>query len=675
MAATDTATTILSYQVVGADAAVAANQNIAASYSTVASATANFSADVLTLNPQLAELIEQENAAAAAADTLAAKTDAVAASQDRLNRTGFTNSAFSQRRAFLGLGSILGSAAGGEIPRDIGQAVGLGAAFGAVGVGAGALAAGLHLVTAAEQQATDAAQRYATALNAVAGAIGGGATSADIQKQINDQKLQQQVSLDSRNQLQRIETDYVALIHNVSEGTDEYNTNLKNLNADLYDATAGQLGYKDGLGQSNLALGKAGLSVDSLDNAIKDAQGSADKAGGTIAFLASILDSAAVKANDLAEADKRISDSQVAIAHDSADAMTMTADERRKEIDSIQAHITALEEAKDEYYITGAAADELNAEINGLENRMVAMQDITHSWADTLADVQQRTDAVNNLFDALTKAGEAAQNTAKAQQDLAQAVSDHNDAIHQLRTEEQDKEAQDRAKAAQSAEEDLRQHNLRLADIQKDAYRDEFTAVAERDAVAYAKAQAKAADDTAKEDARYQLQEQSLAEHLAAQLAMDQSNEQKQEVSENQSWQRRQAQLVEALNEAQVEESRAQGLALAYERQANDVQLNERIQHNYDMTSTDQTGYTQQQAAAVDHQNALANIAYAGGALVEQIFQVTMDNLAQIVRNSFVLDALGGAVAPSWFNSAFDARLNQTIHWGGLGGGAGASAG
>ncbi len=340
-------------------------------------------------------------------------------------------------------------------------------------------------------------------------------------------------------------------------------------------------------------------------------------------------------------ADDRITQTELDRAHAAADAMKMTAAERQKEADSIEAEITALEEFQATLDSGSPAAKQLNVEITDLENRLTEITGVTHSWADTLADIDQRAESVNNLFDALTKEGEAEQKVAEARQAVADAATDHADKLRSIDADEADKEAADRAKAAQQAEDDQAKHLQKLADIDKQYATDHEAAVGNRDALANYQAAQKRDDATTKENEAYALQEQQLQAHLDDQLAQDRAAQQKQIAEENASYNKRNAQLIRALNDAQVEESRAAGRALAYQRQANDAQLNERIRANNNVAAVQQNANSALVSNTIQTQSAILSAVYYGSSSVQTAFINLMGSLTQIVQSTTLTPYIG----------------------------------
>lgn len=674
MATNRTATATVSYALNQASVAQVqqANQAVAASFATVQDATAGWSADVLALNPQLAQLAATQQQAANVTvqsnNQVANSFDAVAvAAQGAIDAEDSASKA--RQAAFLaggdnsdggiGVGGLrggtraLGGLIGGEVGgglRDVSRIVTLGSAFGVVGVAAGVAALAVKGYTDSLEASTERAKAFGDALEKAFES-----TTSGISDFQTTTKAQIAADTAARDALKKL----------ADAAQPQLASNLDNASQSI----ANFLNNAAGAGDLYKPIQEAGISQEAYNAQVDDYNKKIQLAQIALDAYNAAIGTNIVLVNDAVAADKRISDAQLELAHASADAQTMTADARKKEADAISAHITALEESIDDYHITGAALVEVNAEINSLENRLAAVTDATHTWADTLADIEQRSTAVDNLFAATTAEDEAIQKVIAAQDDLTQSETDHADKLREIQTDEQDKETADRQKAAQSAEDDQAKHLQKLAEIDARYNADHEAAVGNRDALANYQAAQKRDDDTAKENANYVLQEQQLQAHLAEQLAQDRAAQQKQIESENQSYNRRHSQLVQALQNAQVEESRAAGLALAYQRQANDQQLNERIRANNATATVNQSANVAQESAAVVHQNALLNIAYAGGAALEQAFSGTFARLVQIASGYFaptsygINNTGGNAITGGYGNntSAIQAIVNAQV--------------
>lgn len=507
-------------------------------------------------------------------------------------------------------GFLLGSEAGGQIPRAIGQAITLESAFGGVGVIVAGVALATRALTEAEQAAEKAETSRLAVLKEVAQVV---ATSTNNELQARLQAAQTQLQVDQQRR----------------ESIANTKIEVGNFLRSLVDVTIPQL---DPEVQGKATALKAALNEQ--DAALIADQARIDAYTAAIKNNATAANDAAVRLSVMAQ--NQLTDDQLRQKVDQEDSA-----QRQTRIAELQREIAIN---RDDAKIHADNADTvklLGAEYLKLTRELEFTSEVTDTYADGLKRVADQTQAVSNYFDAITAEGQAEQKTAQARQDVAAAASDHADKLREITTTEQDKETADRQKAAQTAEDDTAKHLQKLAEIDAQYHADHEAAVGNRDALANYQAAQKRDDATSKENDNYTLQEQQLQTHLDQQLLDNKAAQQKQIDAENQSYTKRHNQLVQALNNAQVEESRAAGLALAYQRQANDVQLNERIRANNVVVNTDAVAHTAQETAAVVHQNALANIAYAGGAALESIFAGTMNRLAQIAAGASLPAAFG----------------------------------
>jgi DNA repair exonuclease SbcCD ATPase subunit len=241
-----------------------------------------------------------------------------------------------------------------------------------------------------------------------------------------------------------------------------------------------------------------------------------------------------------------------------------------------------------------------------------SLSKITTSYADILkreADEKQRiTDATNNYLQSVTDDIATRQAVIKAQNDITDNAKDHADKLAQIQQDEQAKEIEDRTKAASQAEDDTAKHLQKIQDIEDQYAMDHEAAVGNRDALANYKAKQTEDKALSKEEAQYSEQERTLQKHLDEQLTSERVAERKSELSENSSYTKRYNQLVSALNEAQVAESRSQGLMLAYQNQANSNRQVAEFTHQYNMAVIQQNGLTALENGYRQHLSNLANI-------------------------------------------------------------------
>ncbi len=605
----------------------AANQQVAASFATVQGQAVQFSAAVLALNPQLATAINTSvvapmQAASAATQNLIRDigdlgNDIKAIPEPPMSAFGLAEDAGGggglggARSGFRAAGGLVGAAAGGGSFREAGQLVTLVSVLGPLGLVAGGAAIALRAVTAAEQAETDAIKARLDEQRQAAHEVAALGAQEIIAKRDAAQK-----ALEIDQDVARQQTANAALYQLTIV------SNPLKLGASIAGLDAQTNAWNDELAKNNVAIAADQAQVNSFTDAINANAGAAVDA--------------ATRQQTIAQ--HQLTDDELRQKVDQEDSQ-----QRQTRIAELQREIAIN---RDDARIHADNHDTvvlLGEEYLKLTRELEFTSEVTDTYADGLKRVADQTQAISNFFDAVTADNEAIQRVIEAQNNLTQAESEHADKLREIATDEQAKEVADRAKAAQQAEEDQAKYLQKLAEIDAQYNADHEAAVGNRDALANYRAAQKRDDDTAKENATYTLQEQQLQAHLAQQLADDQAAQQKQIAAENLSYTRRNAQLVQALNNAQVEESRAAGLALAYQRQANDVQLNERIRANNASVVIEQNANTVAYNAEVQHQQNMISAAYYGAATIETAFVNLMQRIVGIVGGA--LTGGGGTTA------------------------------
>ena len=266
--------------------------------------------------------------------------------------------AFAQRRAFVGLGSILGSSAGGEIPRDIGQIIGVGGAFGAVGIAAGILAVGLHAVTENADKAAKAISDSAAAYGNVQEAALK-LTKAQVEQQLAEAtqvlQLRQRLADEANQQL-------VTATFNVSPI------------AALLGTDANYKGIKDSADAANQSLAEAQDNVAALTITLDGFALGADSAG------------------DAAAALEKTTNDQIAHSKRVADAEGLTKEQRDERIRQLANEYLTLNQLSQNADLSDEALKSLQDEMAGVYDEYQILIHITSTFADQLkaeADFKQ----------------------------------------------------------------------------------------------------------------------------------------------------------------------------------------------------------------------------------------------------------------------------------------------
>lgn len=560
-----------------------------------------------------------------------------------------------------GLRYAISSLPGGQQISSIIQSFSL---LGPLGAVASVAAVGIKAATDAEEARTKAAQDAADAINNIALGAAGGTTDS-----INKQIQQQQANLDAQTEAQKSLQGYSQQLNDVSTQYDDgkltlaqYAQQQEDLAANIKIATGGQVDFTDKINAAAEALKNTSLDSASLpqvfgelSKASGDLQtklGSATDDLGTkidatksgLAGLAVELTTDSVAANNAAAAQQVLTKSQEDAVNQAIQIDGMTKDQRDAKAAQDVRDINLINQQIQAGGLTEQATDDLIAKQAQLQAEYEALIGVTNSAADATAREtkvkQDALDTTNNYLDAVTAENAAIQAVDKAQQALTESAQAHSVALGQIQTQEQTKEAQDRAQAAQQAEEDQEKHLERLAQINQDAASEEKNAVRDRNVDADIQAREKAATATQQEGTTFDQQEKQQAAHLTTQLQSDAQAAKDQEAAEDAHYTTLHDQQVEALNEAEVEQSRADGLAAGYQRQYNDDQLNSLIGLYNSLTSTTQLQNNYREIAEQTHQQRMLNIADTYLPLLENRFAAALSNLVNIVSGGNPLASL-----------------------------------
>lgn len=444
-------------------------------------------------------------------------------------------------------GFLLGADAGGGSLRAIGQIATLTAVLGPVGIAAGLFAVVLRGVTENEQQAAEAAQKY---IDALAGTSGD--TTEDLQKKIDQEKANQatiqggieslqgfQKELDNLQQsagsaasvaaAAAVDTAAAAAAEKARAGAvDGYAADaaaadasaavyaqaqqqraedaaaaLTDLNAKVYDATEGAVGFKDGVGTWI-------TSSDQLNGVLKDGQDKLKVSSDALAFLGVQIDSAATKANTAAAALQALTDEQVKSAQQDVAINNMTKEQRDAKAKQDMADFDAISKLLLAGNLTEDAVVRLEDQQTALLEDYNRLTAATNTYADqvkALADATQLiSDQTDHYMEALATEGDIEADIAKQTQALADAEAEANEKSIALEQDYEKKHAgieSDGAAKVQQINEDnadklakIAQDNAdRVAKIERDFARSYQDAIGNRDAYAAQKAEQKREDD------------------------------------------------------------------------------------------------------------------------------------------------------------------------------------
>jgi len=574
---------------------------------------------------------QQMAEAAAALGASKSEISALANEVARLSRSnnvvGGTSGGFDLKQGasrLAGVGALVGSQAGGAVFPAFAQVAQLGIAFGGVGVAAGVLGLALRGVTDLQQKAAESAKLYASALSQISGEVAGGATTADITESIDNlqrQKNVQQESLDSLALLQdegrvRLQQFFSGMIDE-----DTFKSLIGNVNQRLSDLTGG-------------------VTTDwsEIDDALTAGQVELDKTSGSIAFYTAQLGSQALAANDAAEAAKKLADAQVEGAQQALEVDRLTKEQRDERIAQNDRDVNVLTRLIGAGGLSADAVAELAAQITELNTDTERLKGTNETYADSLAAIEARQQSINDQFDqysdAIANTGAIQEKLVGLEQDLAQARTDAAEKIGDIVAKTEDRREEIIADAGERREEIEQNTQDAIARIQRDAGREQYTAIASRDALAFAQSQQKAADaltDQQKQEEK-QLAQQEKAQ--AKQLA---------------SLQKSQDEQIRSINQALDKETRLKQSAIFMQEQA-------LIKAQWD---------EQQIALFGSHNQVMIHTE-----LWQELNRIAVTYMANTVNTVRSIGGLlgftGGAGGTQAINQAVDARIAQTI--GGRGG-------
>lgn len=664
------------------DAVVAANTKIAGSYKPVSLAVTDLGADIIALNPQLQRMIAAEQQVASAGQVVAsAQTQAANATVQHANatrlaavaletqgmevqdltslyaaleqqerkaaaaandvagaqtdgRVGGVSTGFNTLRA---AGSAVANIGGGQGVTQAASLIGL-AELGPAAVAIGAVGVALKLATDNADKAADAIAASAEAYQNVATAA---LTTTTEQLESERDALQLRVALQEQlaQQANQAVVNYVRSTESFGLANLALDGTYKGLTQAVNAANATLTATQDELNAYNLVL---------LDNGAAAADAAAD--------LEEFQD-------QLAEATAATTDKILGMAQLTVQIENQTAEARAQAADALKVEILTLERFRDTVPQTEESLNSLNDQIDLAREKLDAYAATTRTYADFIAEQTARQDTLNeatrNYLDAQEAIGVANQKVAAAQQAVAQGAQEHADAIAKIATEQTTREAQARRKADQQTEENTAQHLRRIQEIEARYANDAEAAVGNRDALALYKAQQQRTTELDKEQAAYDERQTALQTQLDEQLAAVKEAGKKAADAEAENYRKREQQLQRALQDAQQEQNRANQLALAYERQINSIDLNEKIEHKNRLKNAEFIANASELNTAVIHNQSLVNIAAGGAQVVESIWSAMWNNLARIAQyQGYLGGAAGGGPGSS---SAFSTTGVQKI--------------
>lgn len=284
-------------------------------------------------------------------------------------------------------------------------------ALAGIGVAGGLAVVALKSITDAENARAESAKKAADAIKNAAQQTASGITTKEITEQVAELERQKSALEAGGEGLASFRDRIASLNTSLSDGfvsQEGYESILKNINAELFDATGGTLGFKDGLGQ---VVGTTAV----FNEALANNKANIAAVTGEIALSTIALGSQEVAQNDLAaayeETTKRIQENadllrnrqtqiQLGGANNAVEAQRLTAEQRKEAVDSIAEEITVLELYRDTHRLNEDAARNLAVRLDDLRLRQQELSGTTLSYADVQEQLTQQQDAATEALKA-----------------------------------------------------------------------------------------------------------------------------------------------------------------------------------------------------------------------------------------------------------------------------------
>lgn len=492
----------------------------------------------------------------------------------------------------LGVGSAAGAV--GLIGDTIGAISSFGPIAGVATAAGGAFALIMQEVNRQFEEAQAGADAYLARQEQINALISGGATSGDIQAQIDANNRDVEQLAQRRSDLLRLQQELSAAQADVAATQDAMLNPLTRYdeqgNQILQDSEAALQAYLDAQGVEAEVIGRLTessqgniTSMLGLNAALEGNQTSIDELIKNNAALAGSLTTSGVAANNARaaiEALESARDRQIgAELAAGQEAESLTAEQRAQRIAGLQAELDAVTVASQAEGISAEYKAQLAEQTEQLNTRIRVLSSDIYTAADAadkaakaeaaLADMRQwMSDETEQLFTAQQREIEAKEAALKAGAELLKGEQDHAAAIDQLNAAANAKREEFEANAADQRLKLETDTARRIADIIKKTNAAISNSIAARDVLAYLSAKQAAKDQTEEAQDAYKEREKDLRDSLRRQLA-DQDKANRDAITkENQRWDAERAIRQRATEQTKIDVQNAQNAVLAIQRTA-----------------------------------------------------------------------------------------------------------
>ena len=516
--------------------------------STLGKLGATASANLLLLEQDMRDaaldterLRQTTEAAAREYDDLGRSADRAATSASRAAEAGGGGGVLATARSAAGTaGGVLATVGGGQAASAVSSILGLTATLGPVGAVAGVATVAFSALQAELAANAEEARDYANSLKSNAELVAGGATTSEVQTQIDRLRTANSVVSDELSRLNEYKAEISEILPGAfSESTARIGNALSRLegngNTQLFD------NFNNLLLEISARTGKEIQTVAQLDEYINSVQQTTTDYAEQIDNLNRLLSSGALAANDRIAAEEQLKAlyaelDQVQLdrvaAELAADGQTVA--QRQFRIDDIQREIDAYQRLIDSGAVSEATVTDLQAKISTLSIEQEAYANTVKSTADAVEMAAQKQKALeeatkaaadalearnDQYLDAVDREVDAREKAFDIQTKISDLATERDARLLELQGDYYDRREEITADGEERRLETAEDAAKKLAKIEKDAGDARNEAVGNRDADAFRLANKSAKD--AAEDVAENLdkQNETTAKAQAKQLA------------------------------------------------------------------------------------------------------------------------------------------------------------
>ena len=461
-------------------------------------------------------LRQTTEAAAREYDDLGRSADRAATSASRAAEAGGGGGVLATARSAAGTaGGVLATVGGSQAASAVSSILGLAATLGPVGAVAGVATVAFSALQAELAANAEEARDYANSLKSNAELVAGGATTSEVQTQIDRLQTANSVVSDELSRL----NEYKAEISEILPGAfDESFARIGNAISGLQDNGNTQLfdNFNNLLLEISARTGKDIQTVAQLDEYINSVQQTTNEYGTQIDNLNRLLQSGALAANDRSAAEEQLKALYAELDRVQLDRVAaelaadgQTAAQRQARIDDIQREIDAYQTLIETGAVSGDTVTDLEAKIGSLRVEQEAYANTIKSTADAVEMAAQKQKALeeatkaaadalearnDQYIDAVDREVSAREKATELEGKINETVAERIRDIEALQAQSTAKVGEIEAKTARDREKVVQDSQDRITKLLRDTGNEQNDAVGRRDADAYRLTTRQAAD-------------------------------------------------------------------------------------------------------------------------------------------------------------------------------------